>query len=292
MEIRISRILDASRRMFPNRLGRAAWLGVSVCGAVLVYVAAVVQLAPAQIPSQSKATIPVIPQPQLVAQAGAPPLPAARQTVSDAAAAGSLSGIVRDPSSARVPSAIVVAQGPDGKRSTASTNTLGEWSLSGLPAGSYSLEVVKTGFVANRRLGLEVAGGAARTVDTNLAIGSTFETVTIAAAGNPRPAAPAAQGALPRVGGEVQPPYLIKKIFPVYPASARDQGVSGPVVISAVIAKDGTVIHSEVMNDAPAVLRDAALRAVQSWEYTPMLLNNEPVETLTTITINFQLNPE
>ena len=83
----------------------------------------------------------------------------------------------------------------------------------------------------------------------------------------------------------------MKIVTPMYPPSARDQGVSGPVVISAVIGKDGTVLHAQVMSDAPAELREAALSAVQGWRYTPVLLNGEPVEALTTITLNFQLNP-
>jgi protein TonB len=35
------------------------------------------------------------------------------------------------------------------------------------------------------------------------------------------------------------------------------------------------------------MLRGAALDAVQHWKYKPYLLNNEPTEVDTTITVNF-----
>ncbi len=296
VEMRINRILDASRRMFPNQLGRAGWLGLSTCGALLVYVAAVVQLAPAQSPSpvspQVRATIPDPAQPVLLAQSPAPRPPApARQAVPEDAGLGALSGIVRDPSGARVPDAAVVIHGP-GAMLTTSTNTFGEWSFSGLRAGSYSLAVLAAGFAGDRSVAIEVVGGVERKIDTNLTIASFLETVTISATGNPQTAPTAAQSESPRVGGNVQAPRRIRVITPQYPPSARDQGVSGQVVISAVIGKDGTVVRAQVTNDAPAELREAALRAAQGWTFTPPLLNGDPVEALTRITINFQLNPQ
>ncbi len=300
VEMRINRILDASRRIISKPLGRAAWLGLSTCGAALVYVAAVVQLAPAQVPAQSKArvssqsqaTSPDAAQPQLLAQAGAQRPPARpRQAVPAAGAAiGTLSGIVLDPSGARVPNAVVTASGPG--QATAATNAFGEWSLSGLPAGSYSLSVQAAGFVTNRRDGFEVETGNDLKILTNLVMESVpLEHVTIAAAGTPQAAA-ATPGPDPiRVGGAVNPASLVKKVFPAYPPAARDQGISGRVVIAAVIGKTGKVLDERTMNDAPHELAVAAMTAVWGWEYAPALLNGEPVETLTTITVDFQLNP-
>ncbi len=296
VEMRINRILDASRRTISAPLSRVGWCGMSVCGSLLVYGSAAVQLAPSQVrmqaPSPGKAAIPAdTQQPPLMAQAGAQRSPAPpRPVAAEDAGVGSLSGIVRDPSGARVPDAAVVVHG-SGAILTTSTNTFGEWSFSGLRAGSYTVAVLAAGFAGDRSVAVDVVAGVERKIDTNLTIASSLETVTISATGNPQPS-PAAQSELPRVGGNVQAPRIVKRVFPVYPPSARDQGVSGPVVISAVIGKDGTVLHAQVMNDSPAELREAALRAVQGWAYKPVLLNGEPVENLTTITINFQLKPE
>ena len=37
----------------------------------------------------------------------------------------------------------------------------------------------------------------------------------------------------------------------------------------------------------PEMLRSSALAAVQSWRYKPYLLNGEPTEVDTTVTVNF-----
>jgi protein TonB len=44
-----------------------------------------------------------------------------------------------------------------------------------------------------------------------------------------------------------------------------------------------------VLNGHPLLAR-AALDAVQSWRYQPTLLNGEPVEVLTEITVRFTLS--
>jgi len=44
-----------------------------------------------------------------------------------------------------------------------------------------------------------------------------------------------------RVGGTVQVAKITKKVEPVYPAEAKRAGISGTVVLHAVIAQDGTV---------------------------------------------------
>jgi protein TonB len=60
------------------------------------------------------------------------------------------------------------------------------------------------------------------------------------------------------------------------------------VLLSATIGKDGKIQNLQVVS-GPAMLRQAALDAVGQWEYRPYLLNNEPVEVLTEIEVNFAL---
>ena len=95
-----------------------------------------------------------------------------------------------------------------------------------------------------------------------------------------------AKAAAVRIGGRIKPPTKVKDVQPVYPAIARSARVAGVVTIEATIGPDGKVIDATVVRSIP-LLDQAALDAVQQWEYTPTLLNGVPVPVLVTVTINF-----
>ena len=44
------------------------------------------------------------------------------------------------------------------------------------------------------------------------------------------------------------------------------------------------------LRNNPGGFVDAAIEAVKRWRYKPTLLNGEPVEVITTITVNFTLS--
>jgi protein TonB len=90
-----------------------------------------------------------------------------------------------------------------------------------------------------------------------------------------------------KVGGQIKPPTKIKDVRPVYPQVARSARVSGTVGIEATIGEDGKVIDAKVVRSVP-LLDQAALDAVQQWEYTPSLLNGVPTPVKVTITIAFK----
>jgi TonB family protein len=92
--------------------------------------------------------------------------------------------------------------------------------------------------------------------------------------------------AMVRVGGRFQAPSKIKDVKPVYPAIAQTAHVRGAVTIEATIGPEGKVVDAKVVHSIP-MLDQAALAAVRQWEYTPTLLNGEPVPVLVTVTINF-----
>jgi protein TonB len=73
---------------------------------------------------------------------------------------------------------------------------------------------------------------------------------------------------------------------PVYPPIAKAAHVSGAVVLHAIISKTGTIQSLSVVS-GPEMLRAPAVAAVQDWRYKPYLLNGEPTEVDTTITVNF-----
>src|SRR4030095_10939001 len=95
-----------------------------------------------------------------------------------------------------------------------------------------------------------------------------------------------AKTAAVRIGGQIKPPTKIKDVQPVYPAIAKSARVGGVVTIEATIGPAGNVIDATVVRSIP-LLDQAALDAVQQWEYTPTLLNGVPVPVLVTVTINF-----
>jgi protein TonB len=82
---------------------------------------------------------------------------------------------------------------------------------------------------------------------------------------------------------------LIRRVTPVYPPLARSVRIQGPVVLFAIISKAGTIEGLRVLSGHP-MLVPAAIDAVSQWRYRPYILNNEPVEVETQITVNFTLS--
>jgi protein TonB len=81
---------------------------------------------------------------------------------------------------------------------------------------------------------------------------------------------------------------LIRKVQPAYPALARSARVQGIVVLQAMISKQGTIENLRILTGHP-MLAPAAIEAVRQWRYRPYILNGEPVEVETQITVNFAL---
>jgi TonB family protein len=77
---------------------------------------------------------------------------------------------------------------------------------------------------------------------------------------------------------------------PSYPPLARSAQVQGSVYLRAMIGKDGSIKKIGVIDSASQILTDAALKAVRDWRYQPYLLNGEPTEVTTTITVNFRFS--
>lgn len=92
-----------------------------------------------------------------------------------------------------------------------------------------------------------------------------------------------------RVGGNVQAANLIRKITPTYPPLAKQARIQGVVRFTAIIGKDGTIQNLQLVSGHP-LLVPAAQEAVKQWVYRPTLLNNEPVEVVTQIDVNFTLS--
>lgn len=62
----------------------------------------------------------------------------------------------------------------------------------------------------------------------------------------------------------------------------------GSVQLLATISKDGNITHIKVIS-GDSQLAKAAADAVKQWKYKPYLLNGEPLEIQTQVTVNFKL---
>jgi len=82
---------------------------------------------------------------------------------------------------------------------------------------------------------------------------------------------------------------LVRRVQPVYPPLAKAARVQGPVLLAAIISKAGTIEDLHVISGHPMLVA-AAIEAVRQWRYRPYILNGEPVEVETQITVNFTLS--
>lgn len=81
---------------------------------------------------------------------------------------------------------------------------------------------------------------------------------------------------------------LIRRVEPVYPPLARTAHIQGSVILSALIDKAGAIENLHAVS-GPPMLVPAAVSAVSQWRYRPYILNSEPIEVETRITVNFVL---
>ena len=92
-----------------------------------------------------------------------------------------------------------------------------------------------------------------------------------------------------RVASRVVEANLIHDATPQYPSEAGRSRIEGTVVLMAVIGTDGSVKDVHVESGLP-IFAQAAIDAVKQWRYKPYLIDGEPVEVDSRITINFTLS--
>jgi TonB family protein len=144
---------------------------------------------------------------------------------------------------------------------------------------------------------LERARRAAQEAARRLAQSSRVPEQTVAAEVRPTPTSPfdgspqlrSPSGRAPvRVGGSVPGPRVIKSPKPEYTAEAMKARIQGTVAIEALIDEQGRVADARVLSSIPQ-LDESALAAARQWEFTPTLLNGQPVPVLVVIELEFNL---
>jgi protein TonB len=89
--------------------------------------------------------------------------------------------------------------------------------------------------------------------------------------------------------GTIEPALLTRRVDPLYPALPKQLGREGRVELHAIIATDGSVQSLEVISGDP-LFYQSALAAVREWRYRATILNGQPVEVDTHITVIYSLN--
>lgn len=92
-----------------------------------------------------------------------------------------------------------------------------------------------------------------------------------------------------RISQGVTKGLLVHRVEPSYPPLARAARVQGEVILSAIISTSGEIENLQLVSGHP-MLVPAALTAVRQWRYKPYLLNGQPTEVETTITVIFTLS--
>ncbi|HZU27063.1 MAG TPA: energy transducer TonB [Bryobacteraceae bacterium] len=101
------------------------------------------------------------------------------------------------------------------------------------------------------------------------------------------PPAPAAPQQRIMVGDVLCSAGFHRYVRPVWPKAARSRGITGTVMLRAMITKTGEIRELTVLSGDPLLVA-AALAAVRKWRYNPPCpINAQPVDIITQIDVSF-----
>jgi TonB family protein len=96
----------------------------------------------------------------------------------------------------------------------------------------------------------------------------------------------------PKVGDYVpveELPEALTRTAPHYPEDARRAGVTGTVLVQALVGRDGHVRDTRIIRSIP-LLDQAAIDAVRQWVFKPAAAKGEPVEVWVAVPIKFSID--
>jgi TonB family protein len=82
---------------------------------------------------------------------------------------------------------------------------------------------------------------------------------------------------------------LLRRVEPEYPEAARQQKIQGAVVLDVRVRRDGTVQQATLVS-GDSLLANAAIAAVNRWQFKPHFVNGQTVAMQTRVTLNFRLS--
>jgi TonB family protein len=193
--------------------------------------------------------------------------------------AGLYTGLVVDSHGTAVTNATVeLTNSTTHQMKMTATSATGSYQFSGLPSGEYDVRVEREGFDASK---------SHESIDSARNSPAMTTLSPLGTAGN----ITEANSAKVKIGSNVESANRIRNVTPFYPASAKASGIQGSVILAAVIDKLGAPISLRVQNiDVDPELARSAIEAASQWRYKPTLLNGNPIEVATTITVNYTLS--
>lgn len=109
----------------------------------------------------------------------------------------------------------------------------------------------------------------------------------------PAEAPPAPVTVLNEATPGLERPIFTQKVRPVYPERALKLKLQGYVILQAVLRADGSVGDIDVvrhLHGGNFGFEQAAIQALQSWQFLPGRLNGEDVDVRMSLRIDFVLN--
>ena len=94
--------------------------------------------------------------------------------------------------------------------------------------------------------------------------------------------------AMLEAGSEVPAPKRTRFVSPQYPADAQARGLRGIVILELIIDTEGKVASATVTRSVPP-FDDAALLAVNQWEYEVTRVDGKPVPVRLSVPITFTM---
>lgn len=92
-----------------------------------------------------------------------------------------------------------------------------------------------------------------------------------------------------RVPEKTQQAKLLVHPKPIYPNLAKQARIQGTVVLKVIVGYDGTIKTTDLVSGHP-ILVPAAMEAVKQWVYQPTIMNGQPLEVETQVTLTFTLS--
>jgi len=147
----------------------------------------------------------------------------------------------------------------------------GNFSFKALPAGDYELQSGQARVRSLSHRSSSASSGRDFSQAILLQVGSVTERLQVTPDNSEKPTVAVTTSGKPsrlRIGGNVEAAKIITKIQPAYPESAKSAGISGTVVLHAVIGMDGRPLALHVMSSQ--IDPDLARAAVEAGQ--PMAL--------------------
>jgi TonB family protein len=205
--------------------------------------------------------------------------------------AATIAGSLFDPSGAAIPNATAVIVNPDtSARQETTTMVDGTFAFESVPAGQYILRIDKPGFATlYREFNVQADTDVKRGLILPLATAQSQTNDQVDAGARPAASQPSSPKDI-RISPNVAEANVIRKVQPVYPASAKQAHIQGKVVLQLVISTEGVPVDISVISSPSDDLTQSALDAVGQWRYRPTLLNGAPIEVITDVTVNYTLS--